>query len=385
MKIGYITNSSPLSGVGYRAKHILESISSPDSKNEVIEFHLDGTKGLLSEQGSPISQIKILPGVLGNKSFNWIRLGEKLKRYIKQEKKNKYDFFHATNQTLSWLARDFQPMVVTVHDLIELTDPQDKKAALLNKYLISGLHKAEHVIAISNYTAKQITKHLNIPASKITVIHNGVGPEFHQINNFADSIENIELKREFKINPNTKIVLFVGSDHPRKNIAGALEVFKKIKEQEEDIILIKVGEPGILKERGKLLEKADKLKLRESIRMVGSITDEKLNALYNISDILIYPSKNEGFGLPLIQAMACGLPVVAAKTTAIPEVVGDSGVLHNVDDIEGMAKSCVEILQDENKQQELTAKGLERAKSFSWEQAAKKVNKIYENVGNSIK
>ena len=104
-----------------------------------------------------------------------------------------------------------------------------------------------------------------------------------------------------------------------------------------------------------------------------------------MSEVLLYTSKNEGFGLPLVQAMACGLPVVASNETVIPEVVGDGGVLMDVGDTEGMANSCLEIIKDENKKEYWRARGLDRAKAFNWDDAARKVMTVYDKVAGSDK
>lgn len=383
MRIAYLTNSSHLSGVGHRAKNIHDAVSLLAEDKKLVEFNLDGQRGLLSKNGKPIAWTKKWPGLLGNKSINWLRLGKKLEKYIKHKDKNEYDLIHATNQTLSWLTTNLRPMIVTVHDLIELTDPQDKKSAFLNKQLINGVPKADHIIAVSDYTADQIKKVFNIPAEKITVIHNGVGSEFYEINQYSDSVANLTNRRELKIAKEVKIVLFVGSDHPRKNVLGALNIFKIIKEKIPDAILLKVGEPGILKERETLLKQIDSMHLRESVRFAGSVSDAKLNEIYNMSDVLLYPSKNEGFGLPLIQAMKCGLPIVSSNATAIPEVVGDSGIVLDVNDTKGMADNCLDIFHNETKRQSLKIKGLARAKLFTWEKAATQVISVYNKIVNN--
>ena len=384
MKIGYLTNSSHMSGVGHRAKNIQGVMPLVDKDKRLVGFNLNGQRNLVSKEGKSIFWTRKWPGLLGNKSISWVRLGKKLEKYINHKDKNGYDLFHATNQTLSWMAGRLSPMVVTVHDLIELTDPQDKKSALLNNYLIGGVPKAEHIIAASNYTADQIKKVFNVKSEKITVAYNGVGAEFYVIDQFSDSVASIEGRREFKINKEDRIVLFVGSDHVRKNVLGALTVFRDIKKKFSNAVFIKVGAPGIRSERAKLLDSIDAMKLRDSVRLVDSISDEKLNDIYNMSDVLLYPSRNEGFGLPLVQAMACGLPVVASDATAVPEVVGDGGIVVTVDDTEQMAESCIEVLQDDGKRDDLIKRGLKRAAMFSWEESAKKVAGVYDKVAGEL-
>jgi glycosyltransferase involved in cell wall biosynthesis len=292
MRIAYLTNSSDVSGVGHRAKKIDGVITRMVKEMRLVHFCLDGRRGLLSKEGRPIAWVKQWPGLLGSKSVSWVRLGKKLKRYVGNKEKEPYDLFHATNQTLSWLVSNLHPMVVTVHDLIELTEPQDQRAKLLNRYLLNGIEKADHIIAVSNYTAGQVKEHFNIGEDKITVAHNGVGRGFSRIENFSESVANFEIRRELKISKEAKVVLFVGSDHPRKNVIGALEVFRQVKEEYGEVIFLKVGEPGISLEREKLLKTMDELNIREAVRLVGSVSDDRLNEIYILGDVLLYPSRN---------------------------------------------------------------------------------------------
>jgi len=179
VRVAYLTNSSGRSGVGHRAIRVKRQLDSMGV--EVTDFHFDGTRALLSKNGRPADWVKKWPGLLGNKSINWVRLGRKLQSYIELTDGNDYRVYHATNQSLSWLGKRLQPMVVTVHDIIEVTDPQDKRAEILNKYLLSGIERAEHIICVSQYTADEVVRFFKVDEEKITVIRNGVGPEYHVI------------------------------------------------------------------------------------------------------------------------------------------------------------------------------------------------------------
>lgn len=380
MKVSYITNSSQYSGVGHRAFNIRKHLSKQHTEIKTVKFKLDGKRGLLSKNGRPISWIKKWPGLLGSKSVNWIRLGSKMTGYIKRKDKNQYDLFHATNQSLSWLAPRFEPFLLTVHDIIELNDSQDKKASILNKYLYNGITKARHIVSVSNYTKEQLQKQLNIPPSEITVIHNGVSPKFHQIINFLDSIAGLELRKSLKLNQDTKVILFVGSDHPRKNAATAIRAFTLIKKEVPNSVFIKIGEPGISQEREKLLDLISKHRLKDSVRLISNVTTEDLVLYYNLADVLLFPSKNEGFGLPALQAMACGLPVVAANATSLPEIVGDAALLINPDEPNQISRTCLELLQDKTKSESLSQSGLARAEKFSWQEAANKLAATYQTL-----
>jgi hypothetical protein len=153
LNIQYVMNASAQSGVGHQAAEIARRLKGmPDVS--LIEWAIDGTKGTLSQDGQKVAAVRSWPGVLGNKSVNWLRLG----RHISATG----PICHMTNQTLSFLAKKLQPSVVTVHDIIELLEPQDTKAYWLNRYLYSGITAANHIICVSEYTKKTVQEQFAI-------------------------------------------------------------------------------------------------------------------------------------------------------------------------------------------------------------------------------
>ncbi|MFH1353937.1 MAG: glycosyltransferase family 1 protein [bacterium] len=376
MRIAYIINTKDDSGVGHRAVNIAGRLKA-QSGVELDVFDMDGKEMTVKKNGGQVAVFTRWPGVLGKKTVGWVRLGQTIKNEIKKES---YDIIHLTNQTLSFLVDGSIPSVVTVHDVIELLDPQTKSAYLINKYLYNGIKRASHIIAVSEYTAQTLKDFYELPAERITVVLNGVGGEFHLIDNFMQTVAAHSLKQELKLQDEAKVILYIGSDHPRKNVVGAIRTFSKIQEQIPELVFVKVGEPGIAAGREQLLKEIDDLKLRVAVRFVGNVSDERLNELYNLADVLIYPSRFEGFGLPPLQAFAAGTPVVCSNATSLPEVVGDAALKHNPDDIDGMAVSTQKILEDSNFASSLQLKGLERAKQFSWDVAADKVKSVYREL-----
>ena len=355
MKIAYLTNASENSGVGRRASEI---------------------KKRLKESG--VDEIRLKHTSRWPKTIDWIVLGRQLDL-------RGYDIVHATNQTLSFVLRQAQdkPRVVTVHDIIEVTEPQSFWGGRASRYLYSGISKAERVIAVSEYTKRAVQARYQVPDERMRVIYNGVGEEFFPIDNFRETIGCQELRRELKVPEGVKIVLYVGSDHPRKNVVGAVAAFaKSVVDKEINMIFIKVGKPGLPAGRNALLEEIDRLGIRERVRFVGNVDLERLNGLYNLADVLIYPSRFEGFGLPVLEAMAAGCPVLTSNATSIPEVVGDSAVRHDPDDIDGMAESLQRVLSDKAFADELVRKGRERAKLFSWDRAARAELEVYQSLAS---
>lgn len=430
MRVAYVVNAPPESGVGLRAFEMARRLR-VQGGIEMDEFYLDGENLRVLKNGEELFHLNRWPGALGRKSIGWMRLGWKLKRILMMNElsppippyqggelrmqnpstlpyrggSERYDVVHLTNQSLSFMAGGRVPAVVTVHDIIEVLEPQQRLAFWINKYLYSGIRKASRVVAVSEYTAKKVSEHYALPADKIKVIYNGTGDDFYEIENFEETVAHSSLRQELRLEEGQRVVLYVGSDHPRKNVTGAVRVFARAAEYLQnpprppyrggkprmqnppippyqggisDAVFIKAGEPGIAAGRRHLLEEIDRLGVRDKVRMVGKVSKERLNELYNLADVLIYPSRFEGFGFPPLQAMAAGTPVICSNATSLPEVVGDAARLHEPDDVEGMAESIVKVLIDKALVEEMRRKGRERAKLFSWERAVEEVIRVYE-------
>lgn len=358
-KVGIITNASPNSGAGARAYEIAQHMPQRDDF-DVLLVSLDGLK-----------KLRQLPGLFGAKSVSWLRLA----RHIP-----KFDIYDISNQTLSFIAKKRHPNIVTVHDLIELTDPQDIRASLLNKYLLSGIKHADRVVTVSEYTKQTIIEHLGISTSLITVIPNGINTSYKPIQNFTQTIAYQELIRDFGIINRSLTIMYVGSEHPRKNLETVLRVVAILKKQYPDIFLLKVGEAGIRSGRIKTLELIDELHLRENVMLLGNIPTERINELYNIANVLLFPSRLEGFGMPPLEAMAAGCPVVCSNATSLPEVVGGGAIMHDADNIDAFAASIVHILTNDQFRTNLIERGQERAATFSWNRAANAMMNIYKTL-----
>lgn len=372
--IAYLTNSGLTSGVGHQAEMLRKNME-PVADIQLREF-LFRQSDLISE-GQVLTSVSAWPGVLGSKSVTWVRLGRQLPRYLTDEA-----LVHATNQTLSFIATD-KRFVVTVHDIIEMLEPQSKAAYILNKYLYSGISRADHIMAVSEYTKKTIQEYYDLPDEKITVIPNGVDTTvFHPIEHFSQTVGYQTLRQDLKLGDRHPIILYVGSDHLRKNVVTAVQAFSQLQEKRPDALFIKVGEPGLSEGRRVLLDEIDRLSLTNSIRFIGNVSDERLNELYNVADVFIYPSRFEGFGLPPLQAMAAGTPVVCSNATSLPEVVGEAALTHNPDDTDGFAKSLLSLTQDMELKKKMVVAGLARALQFSWEEAAQKTIGVYKKTAD---
>jgi len=369
-KIAYVTNAPPQAGMGKPAREIYQRLKTQYAADF---FYLDAGKRELLKNDQKIAEVSNLPKPLQLKPIQWWRLSKKLPT-------QGYDLWHLTNQTLSFIPR--QDFLLTVYDLIELLDPQEKLGKYVAQYLYKGIPKAKHIICISEYTKKMLQQTYHVVDKKISIIPLGVGENFKPLENVRGSVGYHEFLQQNRLPKDAKIVLYVGSDHPRKNLNLLAEAFVKVKVSVPKAYLVKVGDPGLMAGRIEFQNKLNALKLSDSVRFVGNIGDEKLRLLYSSADVFVFPSFYEGFGIPPLEAMACGLPVVCSNATSLPEVVGDAGRLHNPKDADGFAASIIKILTDANFASELSRKGLERSNTFSWESIAQKTAEVYERMMN---
>jgi len=187
--------------------------------------------------------------------------------------------------------------------------------------------------------------------------------------------EQVETLRRHALPADRPLVLFVGSEHPRKNAPGLLRAFA-LAARTTDAILVKVGPPRH-PQREDLVNLVASLGLGDRVRFLDRVPEADLPPLYGAAAVLALPSFHEGFGLPLLEAMACGTPVLASDTSSMPEVVGDAGFLVNPEEDDEIAGALVRLLTERDLREELRARGLARAQSFSWDRTVQGLVETY--------
>ena len=273
-------------------------------------------------------------------------------------------------------ARARCPSIITVHDLAFLLYPRflTRDSARYYGQVDLAARQADHIIAVSESTKRDTIRLLGVPAEKISVIYEAAHPVFSPVTN-PDAIERTRARYNLPDN----VILFVGTIEPRKNLPTLLRAFRRLRDNyKTDAALVIAGNRGWLADEVDSV--ASELQLGDTVRFLGGVPNEQLVYLYNAAKIFVWPSFYEGFGLPPLEAMACGTPVITSQVSSLPEVVGDAATLINPEDVDGLTVAMWRALSDENLRREMRAKGLKRAQTFSWERAARETLSVYQRV-----
>ncbi len=294
--------------------------------------------------------------------------------FINPIKKLNVDVYHCPHYNMPFGIK--RPSVITIHDLIHLVCPDlltDRRAHWYASWMLpSAAHRASHIITVSEYSKHEILQHLKVPETKVTVIYHGVEEAFHPLSKVE--VESYRIARRLP----ERFLLYVGLLKPHKNVVRLLKAFSAL--HLDGVSLLLVGKrDSRYRELDMILEKEA---FRQNVIFQSPIPFEELPLLYNAAESLALPSLYEGFGLPALEAMACGTPVVCSQTTSLPEVVGDSAVLVDPFSAESISRGMKMILTDSTLRDRLRRKGIERVKSFRWSDAATRTLRIYRDLVN---
>lgn len=266
--------------------------------------------------------------------------------------------------------------VITIHDLAFLLYPHfvTRESARYYGQIDRAVQSADHIIAVSESTKWDTIHLLGVPEDKITVIYEAANPVFRPID---DQEKLNQIRAKYGIWGD--FILFVSTIEPRKNLPNLLRAFQQFLGGYDDgLKLVVVGRHGwLFEEVSAILEELD----LEEVIFTGKASAKDLLFLYNAGQGLVYPSLYEGFGLPPLEAMACGTPVVTSNVSSLPEVVGDAALMVDPEDISGLAKAIGRVLTDEALRKDLIERGFKQAKLFSWERTAKETLALYRWLG----
>jgi glycosyltransferase involved in cell wall biosynthesis len=265
--------------------------------------------------------------------------------------------------------------LLTIHDLSFLVHPQTHLPSMV-RYLSGAvprsLRRADLVVADSLATRDDLARLLGVDAGRVRVVYPGVGPQFRPLDPRA--CEPVRARLGLP----ERFLLFVSTISPRKNLVGLLEAYAPVARGRPDVDLVVIGQRGWLYEE--VFAAVERLGLGPRVHLPGFVHDKDLPAVYNLALASVYPSLYEGFGLPALEALACGTPLVTADNSSLPEVAGDAALLVDATDTAALARAIQRLIDDAELRARLSAAGPAQAGRFRWDQAARQILECYRAV-----
>ncbi|MCS6825010.1 MAG: glycosyltransferase family 4 protein [Caldilinea sp.] len=352
-------------GISRYTGHLLQALAELNKEDEFIIFQHPKHRSPLIQQANFRRAALFAPV---HHRFEQIFLAAELLRF-------RLDLIHSTD----FIPPLYSPVaaVITVHDLAFLHYPHflTAKSAAYYGQIDKAVVKAAHIIVPSEYTRQDLIAQLGVPAHKVTVIHEAANPIFKPLP-YQETLAAVQKRHGLS----ERFVLCVGTIEPRKNINGLLQAFAHLrnKYRQNEVMLAIAGGKGWLYDE--TIEMVKTLNLQPWVRFLGRVSDDELHQLYVAARCHVHPAYYEGFGLPPLEAMACGTPTIVSNVSSLPEVVGDAALLVNPLDVEEIAVAMQRLLTDDDLHAELRQKGLRRARIFSWERAARRTLDVYRQV-----
>lgn len=287
-----------------------------------------------------------------------------------------YSFFPILNRT---------KLVVTLHDVIadhnpDLVFPNLKSKLFWKLKQRVAVHQADVVATVSEYSRRQIANYYDIEESQIRVISEGARADFRVLEAGNETAETL---KRYGLGATDAFLLYVGGISPHKNLTRLVQAFETIARESPDIKLVLVGDfkdDPFFSAYPELKSIVAKLGLEARVIFTGFIPDLELARFYNAATLLVFPSLEEGFGLPAIEAMSCGTPVAASNCSSLPEVLGDAGCFFDPLDTENIAGTVLSILQNDDVRRTMREKGLKRAERFLWKNAASDLLAVFNEL-----
>jgi glycosyltransferase involved in cell wall biosynthesis len=373
-------------GFGRFTRELLSALLDLDKTNEYL-FFVDGDTADVESIPSNAEVIKTSTTVSAMKaaSADSRRSVKDLWAMTRQVSRHKVDifFFPAVYSYFPILNRT--KIIVTLHDVIadhhpELIFPNARSKFFWKAKQYAAIRQADVIATVSEYSKREIIDYFKLDESDLRIISEAARPVFSVLN--SNGRMAVELERH-RINPGERFLLYVGGISPHKNLAALIAAFAEIAAGDDPLKLVLVGDykddpffsayPGLKKQ-------VDELGLQDRVIFTGFIPDEELAYLYNAATLVVLPSFEEGFGLPAIEAMACGTPVAASNCGSLPEVLGDAGRFFDPHDRNDIARAIDQVLADEAELDQMKEKGLARSGQFMWKKAAEDTLEIFDEL-----
>jgi glycosyltransferase involved in cell wall biosynthesis len=266
--------------------------------------------------------------------------------------------------------------VVTIHDMTFFLFPHlhtRAKRLFFPIAIRSSFRRADALVTISESTRQDSIRLLDVPPQKIFTTQLGKTVEFREV---KDRDKLTEVREKYNL-PDS-FILYVGLVEPRKNIPFLLKAYKSLVVEGIQHNLVVVGRFGWMYQE--VFKQIEELGLEDRVQFTGYLPQDDLPMVYNLASLFVYPTKYEGFGLPALEAMACGTPVITTKISSLPEIVGDAGILIPPGDKQALTGAMAEVLRDSTLSNQLSTRGLQRSEYFTWERTAQETMKVYKQV-----
>lgn len=372
MKIGidYTAALKQSGGIGRYTRGLITTLAQLDQHNQyTLLASSDAPRpGLQTFQNYPNFSYKIYPLPERWLTIAWHRF------YLPvpvEWAAGRLDLFHSPNFILPPTRQ--AKTLLTVHDLSFIRHPQGAVASLrkwLNRVVPRSLARADHILADSESTKQDLIEIFNLKPADITVVGAGVEERFHPI---ADPAALAVVRQRYRL-PDS-FILGLGTLEPRKNFTGLITAFAQSPVHETHHLVIAGGKGWLYDD---IFAAAQTSLMADRIHLVGFVADGDLPALYSLADIFAYPSHYEGFGIPVIEAMACGTAVVCANNSCLPEVAGDAALQVTATDTLALAEALAQLANNPELRAQAIQEGFRQARKFTWRAAAERLLAVYQ-------
>jgi glycosyltransferase involved in cell wall biosynthesis len=384
-------------GIGTYIRNLVHALARVDDQNH---YQLISTERVVPELSNlPPNFQTVIFSSPGNRENT--RSGLAQIHYGLFLRKLEADLFHIPLNAVPLLMP--KPYLVTIHDMSTLlfANQLGFRNRLRHYYLRRGLLRADRVLAVSMATCRDVEMVLGIPASRMRVVYNAPDPTFHAPPAPPGEPGNgdafgyppgfpAEIQRVLdRYRIHYPFLLYVGRTNPQKNIPRLVEAFAVLRGEIQehpvyrDLRLLIIGDE--ISRYPALRHAVIHSRVEDTVRFLGFVPIETLRSFYQAASAFVFPSLYEGFGLPPLEAMACGTPVVCSNVSSLPEVVGDAAEIVNPENVFDIARGIREVLLDSERRALLVGRGFEQARRFSWERTAQQVLDAYQEIGSSKK
>jgi len=365
----------PRAGIGQYTYHLIKALARVEPAHEYVVMYPSLTRSLRVREAPVFAEKCVRVVSEGRLRFLWFRARRKLRRKLGmgppvERSIGSFDVYHATNYVFTHAVKRAR-RVVTIHDMTLMLFPEWHPRARVDSManeIVRSLEIADHILADSTSTKDDIVKQCGIRSERITVVPLAADQSFRPlpIMDVQKALSDWGLVRE-------GYLLFMGTIEPRKNLLRLLQAVELAGNRTGPLVIAGADGWG----SDEIASRIQSLRRAGRLTYLGYVPDNVRPALINGARGFVYPSLYEGFGLPVLEAMACGVPVLASNVSSLPEVVGDAGLMVDPCDVDAIARSMVRLWEDEALRRELSVRGLERAGGFSWEKTASQTLSAY--------